>query len=78
MKLNVLFSFFTKFIFASSTAKQPELKAATPLKWFIFREDCFNTFFTQKDFANVECIKFTILKLLGYLIIAGAFIIKVP
>ena len=77
-KLNILLSFFLKLALSSPSAKQPELKAAVPLKWFIFREDCFNAFFTQMDFTNVECIKFTIMKVLGYLIIAGAFIIKVP
>ena len=51
---------------------------AVPVKWFIFREDCFDTFFVNHDFFNKECLKFTISKYIGYNIIAGAFIVKVP
>ncbi|CDW85211.1 UNKNOWN [Stylonychia lemnae] len=51
---------------------------SVPLKWFVFREDCFDTFFEKKDFFNKECLKITISKCIGYTIIAGAFIIKVP
>jgi uncharacterized protein with PQ loop repeat len=80
VRFNILVSFLTKFMgFGAATTTQSTLKEPVKaLKWFVFREDCFDTFFTHKDFMNAECIKFSISKLLGYLIIAGAFIIKVP
>lgn len=81
MKLNLLASFFANYFgLAAATLEQPTVSAPTAkaLKWFVFREDCFDTFFLHKDFLNADCLKFTISKVLGYLIIAGAFIIKVP
>lgn len=81
LKLNILLNFFNNF-FGSAAASSISAASAQapkpPLKWFVFREDCFDTFFTKHDFLNSECIKFTISKLIGYLIIAGAFILKVP
>ena len=79
-KLNLLLNFFTNFLGTAQAASVTAQSAGPkpPLKWFVFREDCFDTFFTKHDFLNGECIKFTISKLIGYLIIAGAFILKVP
>eukprot|EP00347_Sterkiella_histriomuscorum_P022985 403336391 len=71
-----IFSNFLGLTSAAITAQTN--KPAVPLKWFIFREDCYDTFFAKHDFLNQECLKFSISKLIGYLIIAGAFIIKVP
>ena len=48
------------------------------LKYGIFREDCYDAFFVKNDFGNSECIKFSFSKLIGILIISGAFILKVP
>ncbi|KAJ0408431.1 hypothetical protein ATCC90586_008369 [Pythium insidiosum] len=39
---------------------------------------CFDAFVSKHDFANVECIKFVISKLLGYAIITGSFVLKLP
>lgn len=75
-KINLLLQFLSK-VHSTATGEQT-IKPLQHLKWFIFREDCFDTFFTKNDFFNQECIKFTILKLVGFLIIAGAFILKVP
>lgn len=46
--------------------------------WFFFRKDCFDLFFNKMDFSNGECLKLTISKGLGYAIILGSGILKVP
>ena len=48
------------------------------LKWFIFREDCFDKFLVKQDFTDMECIKFTISKGIGLAIILGSSILKLP
>ena len=59
---------------ASAKAKDP-----TPTKFLVFREDCYEAFFTRFDFtSDPTCIKFSISKTLGYAIVAGATIYKVP
>ncbi|KAL4480782.1 hypothetical protein ABPG72_001651 [Tetrahymena utriculariae] len=47
-------------------------------KFIFFTEECFDTFFVQKDFANVSCIKFTLSKALGTGIVVFSTILKVP
>ena len=44
---------------------------------WIFREDCYNKFINM-DFADMECVKFTISKGLGFAIVVGSGILKVP
>lgn len=45
----------------------------------IFMNDkCFDTFFLDYNFMDIGCIKSTISKLLGYGIVAGAVLVKVP
>lgn len=45
----------------------------------IFMNDkCFDTFFLNYNFFDVDCIKSAISKLLGYSIVAGAVLVKVP
>lgn len=51
---------------------------STELLFGVITPQCFDAFVTHHDFANVACIKFVISKLLGYLIITGAFILKLP
>lgn len=47
------------------------------MKFFIFREDCFEKF--QKfDISDKECLKITISKGIGFLIVLGAGILKIP
>ena len=48
------------------------------LKWFIFRDDCFDKFLVKYDFTDLECIKFTISKGIGLAIILGSSILKLP
>ena len=73
LQLILLISFFA---FCVMAAGESALKA--PLKYFIFREDCYNKFFNEHDFMHQECVKFTISKLIGTAIICGAGILKVP
>jgi mannose-P-dolichol utilization defect protein 1 len=47
------------------------------MKFFIFREDCFNKFISY-DFSDMECVKFTISKGIGLAIVAGSSILKLP
>ena len=46
--------------------------------YFFFRKDCFDLFFNKFDFTNADCLKITISKGLGYAIILGSGILKVP
>lgn len=41
-------------------------------------DKCFDTFFLNYNLFDVDCIKSTISKLLGYSIVAGAILVKVP
>jgi mannose-P-dolichol utilization defect protein 1 len=59
----------------------------TPLtyKYYIFSNECYDTFFLHKDLLNINCIKTvnltltqSIAKLLGYLVVIGAAIVKLP
>jgi len=62
--------------FAMAHAEE-KVKAAT--KYMIFREDCYEAFFTRFDFfTDQTCLKFTISKTLGYAIVGGATVYKVP
>ena len=56
----------------------PTAKEATPTKYLIFREDCFESFLRYDFFSDPTCMKFSFSKLLGYTIVAGATIYKVP
>ena len=48
-------------------------------KYYIFREDCYESFFTRQDFtSDPSCIKFTFSKAVGFVVISGSFIFKVP
>ena len=54
-------------------------KDAVPTKYFIFREDCFESFFTRFDFtSDMTCLKFSFSKLVGYSIISLSTIYKLP
>ena len=48
------------------------------MKFYIFREDCFDKFVNKQDFSDTECIKFTISKAVGLAIVAGSSILKIP
>ncbi|KAF0711518.1 Aste57867_5212 [Aphanomyces stellatus] len=53
-------------------------KQAGPLLYGVFTPECFDTYFTRFDFLQVDCGKAVVSKVLGYLIILGSFILKVP
>jgi mannose-P-dolichol utilization defect protein 1 len=41
-------------------------------------EECYGPLFEQFDFSNQTCVKLLISKCLGYVILAGSFLMKVP
>jgi mannose-P-dolichol utilization defect protein 1 len=52
---------------------------AQEFKLFFFRADCYDLYFNKFDFfSNKECLKVTISKGIGFAIIAGSAILKVP
>lgn len=60
-------------VYAQSSKKEPVFK------FLFFREDCFDLFFNKFDFfSNKECLKVTFSKGIGFAIVAGAFVLKVP
>ena len=77
-KLGVVTSFYTNFIpraLAAANSTEPE---ASKIKWYIFREDCFEQIVNKFDLSNTDCLKFALSKAIGYAIIAGSAILKVP
>ena len=73
---------------AAASADTKEQKVQAPLKYYIFREDCFDRFlspdFQQRimavkpDEEDKSCLKFTISKGIGMAIIVGSSILKLP
>lgn len=53
-------------------------KDAPKLKYFVFREDCYDKFVNKQDFSDQECLKTTISKVIGMAIIVGSGIVKLP
>ena len=78
-KLGVALSVLSNYVVPSYAAHKIDqaTREAAPLKWYIFREDCYDTLIGKHEIST-DCIKFAISKGLGYLIIAGATIIKLP
>jgi hypothetical protein len=54
--------------------------SAIVAKYFIFREDCFDKFVsdTVGFITDADCMKFTISKGIGFAIVAGSSILKLP
>ncbi|EQC29133.1 hypothetical protein SDRG_13165 [Saprolegnia diclina VS20] len=52
--------------------------ASTDLVYGVFTPQCYETYFTQHDFLHVACFKAVLSKALGYAIILGSFILKLP
>ena len=64
-------------VMAQEKTETKELMPLPPfLKGFV-RQDCFEKF-QLFDFSDVECIKFTISKLIGLAIVVGSGILKIP
>ena len=59
---------------ASTAEKKPEV----PVKFGVIREDCFDKFTNFDFFSDTSCIGFTIGKSIGYAIVGGSAILKVP
>lgn len=62
---------------AAATASSSS-KESSELVFGVFTPACFDAFFTQHDFANVACLKLVVSKALGYAIITGSLILKLP
>src|SRR3989338_1389268 len=52
----------------------PDLKS---LALFLMNEECYNSLLVQGE-ANTLCLSLVVSKMLGYLILAGSFMLKVP
>ena len=61
-----------------ATTMAHETKESVPAKFGIFRDDCYDKWFTKQDFSDSSCVAFTISKVLGYAIIIGSVILKLP
>ena len=53
-------------------------KLPTDLRLFIFTETCFEEYFQNFNFFDIDCLRQTISKVINLGIIAGAFIFKIP
>ena len=53
-------------------------KLPTDLRFYVFTETCFEEYFTNANFFDVDCLRQTISKVINLGIIAGAFIFKIP
>ena len=66
-------------LLAVAFAEEAEKKEGPAIKMLIFREDCFESFFTRFDFfSDPSCIKFSLVKAVGFAVISGSVIYKVP
>ena len=81
-KLGAAASFYNNYLVKAKNVVGDTVANATTsgsnIKWYIFREDCFEPLVQKLDYTNVECIKFAISKAIGYQIIIGSAILKVP
>ena len=48
------------------------------LKYFIFKEECYVNLIEKGNFSDVECMKFTLSKIVGLIIIGFSSMLKVP
>ena len=63
---------------SAEEAKAQEVKKTDiPMKYFIVREDCYEKFL-KFDVSDMDCVKFTISKGIGFAIVVGSFIVKLP
>lgn len=65
-------------VFAAAEDTAKDVPKDSELVFGVFTPACFEAFATHHDFANVECLKATVSKLLGYAIITGSLILKLP
>ena len=80
-KLGAAASFYSNYLVRANSVvaeTASNQNAGSNIKWYIFREDCFESIVHNFDFTNTDCIKFAISKAIGYSIIAGSAILKVP
>lgn len=70
MEIVVLASLLASLVLATTEATQARVR------YFIFKEECYDRFLAFD--LEPECVKFTVSKGLGYAIILGSTILKVP
>lgn len=63
---------------AASSSAAAKAADSSELVFGVFTPACFDAFFTHHDFANVACLKLVVSKALGYAIITGSLILKLP
>eukprot|EP00352_Strombidinopsis_acuminata_P005593 CAMPEP_0176372076 /NCGR_PEP_ID=MMETSP0126-20121128/25143_1 /TAXON_ID=141414 ORGANISM="Strombidinopsis acuminatum, Strain SPMC142" /NCGR_SAMPLE_ID=MMETSP0126 /ASSEMBLY_ACC=CAM_ASM_000229 /LENGTH=270 /DNA_ID=CAMNT_0017731785 /DNA_START=23 /DNA_END=835 /DNA_ORIENTATION=+ len=78
MELTVIMVTFLSLMSVAEASAHGHNKHQEPLKYGIFTEECFVKFTEKQDFSDVDCIKKSVSKLVGYAIITGAFMLKVP
>jgi len=81
--LAMLLSIFLVIVPVLAQSAETKEAAAPPkdgkagVKYFIFKEGCLEKFL-KLDISDIDCIKFTISKGIGYAIVVGAGILKIP
>ena len=74
MTLTFTFLFVASVLTVMAAAED---KQQPGVKYWVFREDCYDRFLAL-DVSDVDCIKFSASKGIGYAIILGSVILKVP
>jgi len=81
--LAMLLSIFLVIVPVLAQSAETKETAAPPkdknsgVKFFIFKDGCLEKFL-KLDISDMDCIKFTISKGIGYAIVVGAGILKIP
>ncbi|XP_055375717.1 mannose-P-dolichol utilization defect 1 protein homolog [Condylostylus longicornis] len=55
-----------------------QLENLKPYLLHVLSTECYDKYFIEKDFADVECGKAVLSKCLGFAIIAGSILVKIP
>jgi len=55
-----------------------QLENLKPYLMYVLSDKCYDNYFIDKDFADVDCGKAVLSKALGFAIIAGSFLVKIP
>ena len=54
------------------------IKAVTPLLLLFMTEECIDSVFINLNILDVPCLKLILSKVLGYAIVAGSVLVKLP
>jgi hypothetical protein len=78
MRFSIIFVAIAIDLMSCLVSASSSSNSTTPIKFFIFREDCFDKFFNKMEFNDKECLKFTVATGIGLAIILGSGIVKLP